>query len=216
MPHLYLYSSFGAGDNLKQRGHTDFLGPILCLSSDVLWAFKWYCSLSAPSHPLTEIFSGHIYILSSGILTHKTVIPISNKNICPQEQDNLLSEQAQSLKGELFPCWLWPQDVKLALVFSGSHLHSTRLHCKGFFFFFPVYISVPALREKILLLSFWWILLDVCDLCDPPSCSSLARPYAAARTLPRGYLQHWPRHQWPLNFSENQICTLNLIVQKQG
>lgn len=148
MPHLYLYSSFGAGDNLKQRGHTDFLGPILCLSSDVLWAFKWYCSLSAPSHPLTEIFSGHIYILSSGILTHKTVIPISNKNICPQEQDNLLSEQAQGLKGELFPCWLWPQDVKLALVFSGSHLHSTRLHCKGFFFFFSCLYQRPCFKRK--------------------------------------------------------------------
>lgn len=103
VPRLYLYPSFRAGDNLKQRGHTGFLGPILCLPSDVLWAFKWYCSYSAPSHALTEIFSVHIYILSSGLLTHKTVIPTSNKNICPQEQDNLLSEQAQGLKGWAIP-----------------------------------------------------------------------------------------------------------------
>lgn len=54
-------------------------------------------------------------------------------------------------KGELFPCWLWPQDVKLALAFAGSNLHSTRLHCKGFFFLF-----ISALKEKILLLSLFY------------------------------------------------------------
>lgn len=83
-------------------------------------------------------------------------------------------------KSELFPCWLWPQDVKLALAFAGSNLHSTRLHCKGFFFLF---VSACLLQKKIFCccLFFLQILLDVCCLCDPSSCYRLARPCVAAQ-----------------------------------
>lgn len=52
---------------------------------------------------------------------------------------------------------------------------------------------------------FLWVLLEVCDLCDP-----LELP----RTLPRGSLQHWPRQLRPLS-SGNQIFTPNPVVQKQ-
>lgn len=98
-------SPFQGRGHLKQRGHTDFLGykggPLSHLpSDDAPRAFKWNRSLSASSHTLPEIFSVHICILSSRILTHLSQdcrTHLKGK-YCPREQDYLLSEGAQDLK----------------------------------------------------------------------------------------------------------------------
>ena len=87
---------------------------------------------------------------------HKTVTPISKENTCPREQDYLLIEQAQLLKGWVIPMLALATGCQacFSICRERRFLRSTRLHSKGLFCLFIFFTNLPGLKEKIFVIFF--------------------------------------------------------------
>lgn len=154
-----------------------------------------------------------ISFLPGYLLTcHKTVTPISKENICPREQDYLLSERAQVLKGWVIPMLALATGCQACFsIFRERRFsRSTRLHWKGLLFCL-FFISMPALKEKILSSSFFMVsyrhMLSLWS-------SKLLR-YLLCCRYP---LQRVLDSTGPDTGGSSvllEICTLNLIAQNQ-
>lgn len=122
---VIFHPSFRAGDHLRQRGHTDFPGYKVDPSrvcpltpSGLSWGVVCFQLLVVPC----QKYSACTYAsFLPGYLVVTRLPHLSQRKIyAPRSSVISWVSEPTFWKGEAFPCWLWPQDVKLALAFAAN------------------------------------------------------------------------------------------------
>lgn len=214
---VVFHLSFRAGGHLRQRDYTDFPGykgdlsrvcpltpsglscGVVCFQLLIMPCQKYIACTFASFLP------GYLLVTRLSHLSQRKIYAARSSVI------SWVSEPT-FWKGESVPCWLWPQDVKLALAFAGNADSCVATGCTERAYFVFICYQLASFKRKDSVIFFFHESLQTCCLCNPPSRYSLARPYFGAGVLSEG---SWPRHRCPLSSPGNQICTFNQIAQNQ-